>query len=92
MTYRTIAAVLLTLTIGSFAVADATTQPAAKAYPLKTCIVSAEELGDMGEPIVKTYNGQEVKFCCSSCVKKFEKNPDKYLAKLSGEPTTKPAK
>jgi len=44
-----------------------------KPYPSKKCIVSDEKLGGMGEPIVKVYNGQEVKFCCKDCVKEFEK-------------------
>jgi hypothetical protein len=92
MTYRKLAAVLFAVSLGSFALADATTQPsAAKPYPLKTCIVSDETLGEMGEPIVQNYNGQEVKFCCESCPKKFAKNPDKYLKKLAAAPTTKPA-
>ena len=54
----------------------------AKPYPLKTCIVSGDKLGEMGSPIVKVYNGQEVKFCCKDCVKDFEKEPSKYLTKL----------
>ena len=53
-----------------------------KAYPLKTCIVTDNDLDSMGGEIVKTYNGQEIKFCCKPCVKKFEANPAKYLKKL----------
>lgn len=55
---------------------------AAKSYPLKTCLVTDNELGSMGKVITKVYDGQEVKFCCKPCVGKFEKNPAKYLAKL----------
>ncbi|MEQ8763427.1 MAG: hypothetical protein RL885_05845 [Planctomycetota bacterium] len=51
-------------------------------YPLEVCIVSDEELGSMGEPVVKVYDGQEVKFCCESCVKSFEDDKASYLAKL----------
>ena len=55
----------------------------AKTYPLKTCVVSDEKLGgDMGEPYVFTHNGQEVKLCCKSCKKDFDKDPAKYLKKL----------
>ncbi len=54
----------------------------AKPYKLKTCIVSDEELGSMGDPIVKVVNGQEVKFCCKSCIGDFDKNPQKYLSKV----------
>ena len=39
----------------------------------------------MGDPIVKVYDGQEVKFCCSSCIKKFEKNKETYLKKIKEE-------
>lgn len=47
---------------------------------LKTCPVSGEKLnGDMGAPYVFVYKGQQIKLCCKSCKKDFEKNPDKYL-------------
>jgi len=55
---------------------------AAKPYKLKTCIVSDEKLGEMGEPVVFTYEGQEIKLCCKSCRKAFDKDPAKYLKKL----------
>ena len=52
-----------------------------------TCPVSGEKLehGDMGDPVAHVYQGRTVMFCCSSCVKKFDKEPAKYLAKLPGE-------
>jgi len=50
-----------------------------KPYPLKTCIVSGEKLGEMGEPFVYEYQGREIKFCCKSCLKDFKKDPAKYL-------------
>ncbi len=56
-----------------------------KAYPLDTCLVSGEKLGDMGEPVVITYQGQQIKFCCDSCVPKFNKEPEKFLSKLKGK-------
>lgn len=52
------------------------------AYPLKTCVVSGNELGSMGKPITKIYNDQEIKLCCKPCIKKFEANQAKYLGKL----------
>jgi len=54
----------------------------AKAYPLDTCVVSGEKLGSMGEPVVVTHNGTEVKLCCKGCIKKFEAEPEKFVAKL----------
>lgn len=53
-----------------------------KPYTKKICIVTDNELGSMGRVITKVYDGQEVKFCCKPCIKKFEKNPAKYLSKL----------
>jgi len=55
---------------------------ATKPYPLKVCLVTGEELGSMGKPIVKVYDEQKIIFCCKSCIKKFEADPAKYLAKL----------
>jgi hypothetical protein len=55
-------------------------------YPLTTCVVSGERLGEMGEPIefVYTNNGanQEIKFCCPDCPPVFLKDPNKYLKKI----------
>lgn len=60
----------------------AETSPKVTDYPLDVCVVSGEKLGSMGEPFVITHEGTEVRFCCDSCVPKFEKDPAKYLAKL----------
>ena len=56
----------------------------ARPYPLKTCVVSDEEIGkDPGmKPHVFTHQGQEVKLCCKSCLKDFNKEPAKYLKKI----------
>jgi len=56
-------------------------KPAAKVvpYPLDTCAVSGEKLGEMCEAVTKVYDGREVKFCCDKCVPKFEKDKAKYL-------------
>ncbi len=53
-----------------------------KPYPLKTCIVTDNDLGSMGDEQRIVHNGQEVKFCCKPCIAKFQQNPGKYLAKL----------
>ena len=55
---------------------------AIKNYTLKTCIVTDNALGSMGDPVMIVYNGQEVGFCCAPCVEEFEQNPQKFLAKL----------
>jgi hypothetical protein len=51
-------------------------------YPLKTCIVTGNELGSMGKVVTKVYEAQEIKFCCKPCVKKFDKEPAKFVAQL----------
>jgi len=59
-------------------------KPAAKPYPLDTCIVTDEKLD--ADPDMKSYSfvheGQEIKLCCKSCLKKFNKSPETYLKKL----------
>ena len=57
----------------------------AKAYPLKICVVTDSDLDSMGDEVAISYQGQEIKFCCKPCEKKFLRNPEKYLAKLTAE-------
>jgi hypothetical protein len=54
-----------------------------KKYTSDKCIVTDNKLGSMGDPVTYVHNGQEVKFCCAPCIKKFKENPDKYLATLN---------
>lgn len=54
----------------------------AKAYPLDTCFISGDKLGEMGRPIVFIYEGQEIKVCCKDCKKQFDKNPAGWMSKL----------
>ena len=49
---------------------------------LTTCPVSGEKLGEMGKAFTFTYKDQEVKLCCKGCKKDFDKDPEKYLAKI----------
>ena len=56
---------------------------AAKPYPLTTCVVSGEKLGEMGAPFVHKHNGREVRFCCKGCLKDFNKDPQKYLKAIT---------
>ncbi|MCK6480251.1 MAG: hypothetical protein HUU06_00595 [Planctomycetaceae bacterium] len=53
-----------------------------KPYPLGTCLVTGTKLGSMGDPYVKVYGDQEIRFCCEPCVVEFEANPDKFLKML----------
>jgi YHS domain-containing protein len=57
-------------------------KPKLKPYTLKTCVVSGDKLGEMGEPYVYEYQGREIKFCCKGCLKDFNKEPAKYIKKI----------
>jgi len=52
-------------------------------YPVTTCVVSGEKLGEMGTPYVFKHENTEVQLCCDRCKAKFDKDPAKYLAKLT---------
>lgn len=51
-------------------------------YPLKKCVVSDEDLGGMGKPVKVTHDGTDVYLCCKSCLKDFNKDPAKFVAKV----------
>lgn len=44
------------------------------------CPVSGEEIDPK---ITAVYNGKTYALCCKSCLKKFTKDPEKYISKLS---------
>jgi hypothetical protein len=80
---RTIATIALAAisTVATLALADDAKSP--KPYPLKTCLVSGEKLGEGGmTPVAITNDNQIIKFCCANCVKDFKKDPAKYMKKL----------
>jgi hypothetical protein len=66
----------------------AATPAAAKAdhvgdpYTLATCPISGKKLGAMGDPVIKVYDGREVRFCCDQCPATFEKDKAKSWAKV----------
>lgn len=67
-----------------------TSQPAAvvpmsELYTLDTCIVSGQKLDSKGDPVVRTFDGREVRFCCAGCVKTFEADKAGYLAKIDAK-------
>lgn len=59
---------------------DTTASTSTDGYPLTTCAVSGEALGSMGDPVVVTHEGTEVRLCCAQCTPKFEADPAKYVA------------
>jgi hypothetical protein len=59
--------------------AAATTEAIPSSYPLTTCVVSGEKLGEHGKPVKVTADGTDVWLCCKSCKKDFEKDTPKYV-------------
>jgi YHS domain-containing protein len=43
------------------------------------CVVMG---GKINEDVYVDYKGQRVYFCCAGCIKKFNKNPEKYLGMM----------
>ena len=53
------------------------------AYPLTTCVVSGEKLGEMGDPVVVTRDGVEIHLCCKNCIKELDADPKKFEAMVT---------
>jgi YHS domain-containing protein len=92
MTTKTIVSVAMFLTIGLIVVAGCKKKeqpprsPAvedvnkhAAAYEQTICPVMA---GPVNKEIFTEYKGKKVYFCCAGCKEEFEKDPEKYIAKL----------
>ena len=87
---KTLKAVAATVLIAAFAAAPLATfagekkdDKGKKPYPLKTCVVSGEKLGEGGmKTFTFAHQGQEVRLCCKSCKKKFDADPAKYMKKI----------
>ena len=82
---KTLLSTLLTLALGLSAQADEKQKAEEKkdTYPLETCVISGEKLGDHGKPYVFEHEGQEVRLCCKACLKDFNKDPEKHLEKIA---------
>lgn len=81
---RSLLAIALILT-GSVLAADQVSS--LENYPLKSCVVSDEPLGSMGDAIKYTHReagkpDRLVLFCCEGCIEDFKGDPAKFLAKL----------
>ena len=81
---KTFKNLLAVVVVSSFCLSLVAENKAAKAkpYPLDTCVVSDEKLGEHGKPYVFTHEGREIKMCCKSCLKDFKKDTAKYIKKL----------
>ncbi|MBX3356787.1 MAG: hypothetical protein KF745_00005 [Phycisphaeraceae bacterium] len=49
-------------------------------YPLTTCVVGADELGGMGDPVDVVIANRLVRLCCKGCLKSLKRDPAKYIA------------
>ncbi len=58
----------------------------------KICPVSGKKLGLMGRPVKTTVNGRDVYVCCRGCTNALQKDPAKYLARISDPAPAKATK
>lgn len=73
---------ILSISLLGFAGASrAEDQPTVQPYALDYCVFSGDKLGSMGKVKTEVYKGQEIKFCCNDCKKRFDKNPQAGLKK-----------
>jgi YHS domain-containing protein len=86
MKRQMLAMLAATVAVSVFA-ADPSPPPSASAAPSAqtsnkavntVCPVSGDTVGDIGKPVYTQYQGQTIAFCCKDCLKKFNKNPEKY--------------
>jgi YHS domain-containing protein len=86
MKEQMIAVLAAVLTVSAFATDPSPTASASAAPSAQTsnkavntvCPVSGDTVGDIGKPAYAQYKGETIAFCCKDCLKKFNKNPDKY--------------
>ncbi len=84
---KTLKPIIASILVASFLIpisglADDKKAEKLKPYTLKTCVVSGDKLGEMGDPFVYEYKGRQIKFCCKGCLKDFNKDPAKYIKKI----------
>jgi YHS domain-containing protein len=86
MKKQMLALLAATVSFSAFA-ADPSPAPSASAAPSAqtsnqavntVCPVSGDTVGDVGKPVYAQYQGKTIAFCCKDCLKKFNKNPEKY--------------
>jgi len=62
--------------------ADNDASASVKPYTSNKCLVTDEPL-ESGKTYTFVKDGQQIKLCCKDCLADFDKDPAKYLAKLS---------
>jgi len=63
-------------------IARETLHAPAGGYPLSTCVVCGEKLGDAGNPFIFIHEGVEIRLCNPNCKKEFMADPEKYLGMI----------
>ena len=78
----TMSGFIITMFLLGIAFAEETSVDLELSYPIDYCLVSGEELGSMGDPVVIEHEGREIRLCCAHCIEAFQNKPAKYLKKL----------
>ncbi len=52
----------------------------------KTCLVTGQELGSMGQPVPVHVGGKDLWACCAGCEEPLRAEPKRFLAKLASPP------
>ena len=55
------------------------------AFPLRDCPVAFHEIGMMQEPVVRVYDGREIRFCCEDCIEAFQEDLKASMAEVDKE-------
>lgn len=55
------------------------------AFPLRDCPVAYHEIGMMQDPVVRLYDGREIRFCCEDCIEAFQGDLKTYMAEVDKE-------
>lgn len=78
-------ALLVLFTVCSVSAPVWATQKSEKGQPQTICPVMG---GKIDKNVYVDYQGKRIYFCCASCKKQFEKDPEKYMKKLQDEGVT----
>ena len=52
-------------------------------YPLNTCVITGEKIGEMGTPVDVIVNNRLFRLCCNGCVKQVKQKPAAAFEKLN---------
>ncbi|MBX3317109.1 MAG: hypothetical protein KF902_09640 [Phycisphaeraceae bacterium] len=54
-------------------------------FSLRDCPVAYHEIGELQDPVVRVYDGREIRFCCDDCVEAFQEDLKSSLAEVDKE-------